>query len=102
MRTIELRAKNWTSVLDFYHALLAALDAPKWHGEGIDAALDSIVWGGINGVKPPYAIRVVGASSLAPKIRHEIEVLAKHIAEHRKEHQWRRGKDVEVSLEVDS
>ena len=100
MRTIELHAKGWTSVLDFYRALLAGVEAPKWHGEGIDAALDSIVWGGINGVKPPYTIRVVGASELAPEIRREIELLAKHIAEHRLHYRRRHKKDVEVSLEV--
>jgi hypothetical protein len=100
MRTIELRAENWTSVLDFYHALLASLEAPKWHGEGINAALDSIVWGGINGVKPPYTIRIVGVSRLAPEIRREIELLAKHIVEHRGHYRRQHRKDVEVALEV--
>lgn len=100
MRIIELRAETWRSVLDFYYALLAALDAPEWHGLSIDAALDSIVWGGINGVKPPYTILVVGAFKLPIEIRQEIELLAAYIVEHRKDHRRWRGKDVEVALEL--
>jgi len=100
MRIIELNGEKWTSVLDFYRALLAALEAPSWHSEGIDAAIDSIVWGGINGVHPPYKIRVTGAGKLAPEIRHEIELLAKSIGEHRADHQRWHKKDVEVSLEL--
>jgi hypothetical protein len=44
MRIIELNGEKWASVLDFYRALLAALEAPSWHSEGINAAIDSIVW----------------------------------------------------------
>jgi hypothetical protein len=100
MRIIELGVEEWQSVLDFYHALLKALDAPEWHSEGINAAVDSIVWGGINGVQPPYTIRVVGTAKLAPEIRQEIELLAKEIAEHREDHRRWRKKDVEVALEL--
>jgi len=88
------------SALDFYEALLKALEAPSWHGIGLNAAIDSIVWGGINGVNPPYKIQVAGKETLAPAIREEIELLAKHIQEHRIEHQRQSGKDVEVSLEL--
>lgn len=100
MRIIELGAEEWRSVLDFYHALLKALDAPEWHSEGINAAVDSIVWGGINGVQPPYTIRVIGAANLPAEIRQEVELLAKVIAEHRKDHQRWRKKDVEVAVEL--
>ena len=31
MRIIELDAAKWKTVLDFYHALLASIGAPKWH-----------------------------------------------------------------------
>jgi hypothetical protein len=100
MRIIELRAERWRSILDFYHALLTALEAPDWHGVGCDAAIDSIVWGGINGVVPPYTIRVVGAAALPQEIRDEIELLGRLIAEHREDHRRWRKKDVEVALEL--
>lgn len=100
MRTIELKADDWKSVLDFYKALFAALEAPNWHSASIDAAIDSIVWGGINKVQPPYLIRVTGARKLSAAIRKELETLAREIQEHREDHRRRRNEDVEVSLEI--
>jgi hypothetical protein len=47
-----------------------------------------------------YTIRVVGASGLAPDIRREIELLSKHIVEHRGHYQRQHKKDVEVALEI--
>ena len=46
MRIIELDAAGWRNVLDFYDALLKALGAPAEHGEGVNALVDSVVWGG--------------------------------------------------------
>jgi hypothetical protein len=100
MRVIELHAETWRSIIDFYHALLQALQAPVWHGVGFNAAIDSIVWGGINGVEPPYTIKVIGSADLSPEIRQEIESLAQSIAEQREDHRRRHKKDVEVALEL--
>jgi len=100
MRIIELRAETWRSVLDFYRALLQAVEAPAWHGEGLDAAIDSIVWGGINGVEPPYTVRVIGTTALPAEVREEVELLARYIAEHREDHRRLHDKDVEVALEL--
>lgn len=99
MRIIELQAGAWRSILDFYRALLAALQAPSWHGESLDAVIDSVVWGGINGLQPPYTIRITGGASLTPDIREEIELLARHIAEHREDHRRWHSRDVEVALD---
>jgi len=38
--------------------LLAALDAPDWHGTSSNALYDSIVGGDINGLEPPYAVTI--------------------------------------------
>ena len=58
MKTIELDAERWRSHEDFYEALLPEIGAPKWHGHNRDALWDSIVHGDINGVSPPFAVRV--------------------------------------------
>jgi RNAse (barnase) inhibitor barstar len=42
---IELDAKEWKTVHDFYDALLAALGAPEWHGDNVNALNDSIIGG---------------------------------------------------------
>ena len=56
MKVIELDAGLWREYLDFARALLAVLEAPHWHGTGVDALIDSMVYGGINGVEPPYTV----------------------------------------------
>src|SRR5689334_10641965 len=71
MKRIEIRAENWRGVLDFYTALLAALEAPPGHGRNINALVDSMVWGGMNELEPPYAIPIVGSSTLPTAIRQE-------------------------------
>lgn len=100
MKIIELDGGNWRTVLDFYHALLPALGAPDWHSEGINAAIDSMIWGGINSVSPPYRVRVLNAHKLPSTIRREIEALAAAIVAHRADHRHMHGRDVDVEVEL--
>jgi RNAse (barnase) inhibitor barstar len=98
MKIIRLDASGWTNVMDFYNALRSALGSPEWHSASIDAMLDSMIWGGINAVEPPYKVVISGTANLPNDVRDEIELLTKCLAEHRIEHQTRKGKDVEVTL----
>jgi hypothetical protein len=100
MRTIDRDASSWTTVLDFYGALLAAIGAPTWHGKSIDALVDSMIWGGINAVEPPYTIRVQHLAGSPPDVIR-VAQLAKHaLAQGRTDFRLRRGCDVDVNLEV--
>lgn len=100
MRLIELDAQNWQSFHDYLDAIKAALGSPEWHGNNIDAFLDSMVWGGINSVEPPYTVRIKNTKGLRTDILEEIEILKKCIQEHRAESVARRGYDVEVNLDI--
>jgi RNAse (barnase) inhibitor barstar len=100
MRIIELDAAEWKTLLDFYNALLQALGAPKGHGCSIDALLDSMVWGGMNSVEPPYTIRIRNTRGLAPDIREAIDLLALYIPEDRAAYRAREGEDVDVNVEI--
>lgn len=100
MRYIELNSTNWKTKLDFYRDILAALGAPKWHGESIDCMIDSMVWGGINTVHPPYIVRIRGMNRLPEAIRQTIETLDKEIAKQRADHLRWHKKDVEVEFEL--
>ena len=100
MRVIDLDAAGWRNVLDFYDALLEALGAPTWHGKSVDALVDSIVWGGINAVEPPFTIRVRHVSGAPKDVIDEIEMTRQAVAEHRLYFQAQRGRDVEVRLET--
>jgi hypothetical protein len=100
MRIIELDAGNWTTVIDFCEALLAALGAPEWHGESIDALIDSMIWGGINDVEPPYTVRICSVRNLPKDVLEYIEQLKSSLARARAEFNQQRGHDVDVQLDI--
>ena len=60
MRVIEIDCSDWRSVKDFLMALRAAISAPDWHGSNVNAFINSMIWGGINQIEPPYEIRISG------------------------------------------
>ena len=60
---LRLDASDWRNALDFYDAILDALEAPPWHGRSPDALVDSVVWGGMSGLQPPYRIVVAGLAN---------------------------------------
>ena len=72
MKLIELDARDWRTVLDFYEALLVALGAPRWHGRNVNALIDSMIYGGINEVDPPYKILISETAKLPIDVNGEI------------------------------
>ncbi len=100
MRVIELDAAEWHDVLDYYAALKRSLRSPEWHGDSPAAWVDSMLYGAINGIEPPYLIRVTGTSNCPPDVRQKIELLANVI---REACEWKiqhYGVDTEVSFEI--
>ncbi len=75
MLIIGLDAEKWTTIDDFCVALFAALGSPEWHGESIDALIDSMIWGGINAVEPPYTIKICNVRHLPKDVLEYIELL---------------------------
>ncbi len=100
MRIIELDATNWKTYDDFYKALLPSIGAPKWHGQNLNALVDSMIWGGINALEPPYTIRISGAATLPKNIRDHVETAKRALAEGRMDYQKLRGGDVGVAIEI--
>lgn len=99
-RMIDVSAASWQTVLDLYRNILGRLDAPDWHGESIDALIDSMIYGGINGLLPPYVIRGHDADSLPAHVARELACLAQAIADARIERKERTGIDVDVGIDV--
>ncbi len=99
MRLIELDAARWITLLDFYDDLAAALGSPSAHGRSVNAFSDSMIWGGMNSVEPPYSIRVNNRQALAGSLRAEVELLMNDLVEARRDHRERVGSDVEVFFE---
>jgi RNAse (barnase) inhibitor barstar len=83
MREINLDATNWVTVHDFYDALLSVLGAPDEHGRNINALIDSMVWGGINKIDPPYSIHIRGIGKLPKEVRDHIELAKNSLLEAR-------------------
>ena len=100
MRIIELDATRWRTALDLYDDLLPALGSPEWHGRNINALIDSMIWGGINAVEPPYVVVALNAANLSKDAREEIELLRAALIEAREEFHRRNGHDVEVELKI--
>ncbi len=100
MQIIRLDAENWKTVLEFYDALLVALGAPEWHSQSIDAMIDSMIWGEINAVEPPYTVQIRNLRKASRDIVDEIELLKRCIADGRAEFHARKGQDIEVKFEL--
>ncbi len=100
MRIIELDATKWKTVLDFYDALLAAIGAPNWHGKGPDAMVDSMIWGGINAVEPPYTVRISGLSAAPQEVRDHVQLVSDVLVDGRIYRKRHKGDDVEVSIVI--
>lgn len=100
MRIITLDASRWTTAKDFYNAVLLAIGAPEWHGRNINAVVDSMIWGGINALEPPYTIRISGTASLAKNVGNEIEFAKDALSKARTEFRTATGRDPEVALET--
>jgi hypothetical protein len=100
MRTIELDASSWETPLDFICSLQAAIGAPKGHGSNIDAFVDSMIWGGMNRVEPPYEVCVVGGERMPKALRDYIDPVASALASGRKWKREKQGEDTEVSLRI--
>jgi RNAse (barnase) inhibitor barstar len=100
MREIDLDAKNWKTVSDFYAALLPELGAPEWHGENVNALIDSMIWGGINEIEPPYRIVIRNAGHLPKDVATEIDWTKEDLAKHRAHYRAQKGHDIIVEFEI--
>ena len=98
--TIDVDASGWTSSGDLYDAILPQLGAPDWHGDNVNALTESIVWGGINAIEPPYLLRIRGTANLPPDVAEELGWLREDVAKHRAEFRMRKGRDVDVEVQL--
>ena len=100
MRVIELDAANWRNVIDYHNALKDALGSPARHGSNVNAWVDSMIYGRINRIEPPYLIRVTGTSRCPPELRQEIDLLADIIRDAREWKKQHYGVDTDVSFDI--
>lgn len=99
MKTITIDGEGWETGLDFYRDLLLALGSSlAWHGASIDAFIDSMVYGGMLPIEPPYEVVVENLGS--EEVRKDVQDLADALSEAQ---QWRlkhEGSASEVRLRL--
>jgi len=100
IKIIQLDAINWHTVLDYINAMRSAIGAPKEHGNSVDAFIDSMIYGGMNELTPPYMIAIRNWSHLPAEIMNEIKWLQAGILTHRTKFRAQYGHDVNVQLEL--
>ena len=100
MREISLDATHWKVPLDFYAALLPAIGAPAWHGESVAAINDSMIGGGINALKPPYAVRIYNMDDVPAPVAEMVECAVSSFAKVRASFCETHRENVEVSMEI--
>ena len=100
MREIALDATNWKVSLDLYYTLLPAIGAPSWHGESVAAINDSMIGGGINALKPPYAARIYNMDGVPADVAEEVEYAVASFARVRASFCETHREDVDVSMGI--
>ena len=98
MRIIELDAAGCKTPKQFAAALRDAIEALPGHGSSVESFVDSMIFGTMSNVAPPYTVRVTNLETA------EVEAFAHRLAEAlgqaRLENRTRRGEDVEVVLRI--
>jgi hypothetical protein len=97
MRMIELDAKGKTP-LDFLQSLAGALGSCEGHGMSADAFVDSMIWGGMNSVEPPYIVQIKNIASAPREVADCVSLMISAIKAARRERVQCRGEDIEVSI----
>ncbi|MCW5697481.1 MAG: hypothetical protein KIS96_12215 [Bauldia sp.] len=97
---IQLDASQWRRPADVDQALKAALGAPEGHGKGPDAWIDSMVYGGMNAIEPPYRVDVANTSNLDEATWYYLLLISTSVALARMEKMAQSGIDTDVSIAV--
>lgn len=100
MKVVEIDASACRTVKQFAAELKRAIHAIEAvHGDSVDAFVDSMVFGVMSDLAPPYVVRVTGLKRGSDPERFA-RTLANAIGQARVERRTRKGEDVEVSLQI--
>jgi hypothetical protein len=98
MRVLDLDASGCKTPKQFAAALRDVIEALPGHGSSVEAFVDSMIFGTMSNVAPPYTVRVTGLAG------GEVEAFAHRLAERlgqaRLENRTRKGEDIQVVLQI--
>ena len=99
-KVFDLDASEWRGFRDFYDALFVAIGAPEWHGRSVDALVDSMIWGGINSLEPPYTVRICGITTTTEEVRDAVTEAQHYVSLGREEYRDQKKRDIDVGIEI--
>lgn len=111
MQIVEIDASRWTDLEQLYEAIYLAVGSSYTAGN-VNALLEGIYWDfafdDLNGstycedctVKPPFRLRIVGASQAPARIAQELAWIEEGLAEGHRWFREKHGRDVIVELEI--
>ena len=99
-RTIDLDATNWKSAEDFFNAILPAIGASPEHGHNLNALIDSMIFGGMNELNPPYTIVIRNLATIPPPLREHLTLFQRALSQASTAFHQEEGKDVDVQLHL--
>jgi RNAse (barnase) inhibitor barstar len=85
VKVIHCELTGCTTSQEVYDKILAALQAPGWHGHNLNALWDSIAGGGINELRPPYQLKVTGYGGLPKDQRDLVDAIGNLFTEARRD-----------------
>jgi hypothetical protein len=98
VQVVAIDASGCRTVKEFCDLLKDAIRATEGHGRSIEAFVDSMVWGAMSDLAPPYAIAVSGLTrGPVSDFAHD---LSEAIGRARIDRRTRRDEDIEVSLRI--
>ena len=98
MRVLELDASGAKTTKQFAALLREVIEAIPGHGSSVESFVDSMVFGTMSNLAPPYTVRVSGiATDEVAAFAHR---LAEALGQARLENRTRRGEDVQVVLRI--
>ncbi len=98
MRTIEIDGAACKDVKAFCAVLQEEIRALPGHGNSIESFVDSMIWGTMSTLPPPYVIRVRGLHG--GPIAQFVKDLSEALGYARMQRRKQAGEDIEVMIQL--
>ena len=99
-KLIRLDASRWETGTDFYDAILPTLGAPDWHGYSVNALVESMIWGDINDLEPPYSVEIYSTKNIPEDAMQELNWTIESFNKAKAEFNIRMGRDIDVYFQI--
>ncbi|MCW5719321.1 MAG: hypothetical protein KIS68_15995 [Bauldia sp.] len=100
VRVIRLDASQWVKPSDVDQAFKSALGSPESHGNGADAWIDSMLYGGMNEIDAPFRIEIDGTDGMNETTFYYLMLIQCTVGHARLLKSTQTGVDTDVTIAV--